>query len=138
MNGDQTPQESWKPIPLPLKLLSVVMVLWAVGSAMHLPNLFESGLPLLGTFVYGRTAFLVALFFDFIEPGVFLYTLWNRRPWATNWAFFNIGLFILNGTVALFIVSDQLGLTQILGPNLVSMVMLAVIFWKQTYFVEAD
>ena len=104
---------------------------------MNLPNLLESGLPLLGTFVHGRTAFLVILFFDFIGPAVFLYALWNKKPWAAKWAFFYILLFILNGVVALFTVSEQLGLVQILVPNLVSMMMLAVIFWKQSYFIEA-
>ena len=79
VNGEQTRQAGWKPIPLALKILSVVMVLWAIGSAMNLPNLLESGLPLLGSFVYGRTAFLVVLFFDFIGPAIFLYALVQQR-----------------------------------------------------------
>lgn len=137
VNGGHTPHAGWQPIPLALKVLSAVMVLWAVGSAMNLPNLLDSGLPLAGIFVYGLTAFLVVLFFDFIGPAIFLYALWNRRPWAAKWALFYIGLFILNGAVALFTVSEQLGLVQILVPNLVSMVMLAVIFRKQSYFVGA-
>ena len=138
MSAGLTRPTGWKPIPLALKILSVVMVLWAFGSAMNLSNLMESGLPLLGTFVYEASAFFVVLFFDFVGPAIFLFALWNRKPWAAKWAFCYIGLFILNGVVALFTVSEQLGLVQILVPNLVSMVMLAVIFWKQTYFVEAE
>ncbi len=131
-------QKGWRPIPLPLKVLAVVMVIWALGSAMNLPYLMENGLPVLGTFVFGTTAFLVVLFLDFIGPAVFLYALWFRKPWGVAWAAFYIGLFVLNGIVALFTVSDQLGLAQILVPNLASLLFLSVIFWKRSYFLGHD
>lgn len=136
---DVSPHPSgWKSIPLALKVLSIVMGLWAIGSAMNLPNLMANGLPVLGTFVFGISAFLVVLFLDFIGPLVFFYALWTRKSWGVAWAFFYIGLFILNGIVAFFTVSDQLGFVQILVPNLVSLVFLAVIFWKRSYFAGAN
>ncbi|MEO9895468.1 MAG: hypothetical protein ABJD13_13240 [Paracoccaceae bacterium] len=138
MNADASRQSGWRPIPIALKILSVVMVVWAIGSAMNLPNLMEHGLPVLGTLVFGIPAFLMVLFFDFIGPSVFFYALWNRRSWGVKWAFFYIGLFILNGIVALLTLSDQLGLVQILVPNLISLLFLAVIFWKRTYLIGAD
>ncbi|MEO9516238.1 MAG: hypothetical protein ABJH45_25225 [Paracoccaceae bacterium] len=138
MNADVSRQSGWRPIPIVLKILSVVMVVWAVGSAMNLPNLMENGLPVLGTLVFGISALLVVLFLDFIGPSVFLYAVWNRRSWGVRWAFFYIGLFIFNGIVALLTLSDQLGLVQILVPNLISLLFLAVIFWKRTYFIGAD
>lgn len=101
---------------------------------MNLTNLMQNGLPVLGTFVFGIGALLVVLFLDFIGPLVFFYALWNSRPWGVSWAFFYIGLFVLNGIVALFTVSSQIGLVQILVPNLVSLVFLAAIFWKRSYF----
>jgi hypothetical protein len=138
MNAVLKQGKGWKPIPLPLKILSVVMVLWSVGSVMNLPNLMENGLPLFGVFVYGSSSFLVVLLLDIIGPLVFLYALWNRKSWAPKWAFSYIGIFILNSAVALFTVRDQLGSTQILVPIMASMIFLAVIFWKWTYFVQAD
>jgi len=72
--------KGWKPIPWPLKILAVVLVLWAVGSAMNLPNLLSNGQPFFGVFVSGTAALLVVLFFDFIGPFVFLQALWNRKP----------------------------------------------------------
>lgn len=134
MSRDMSRQTGWKPIPLALKILSVVMVVWAIGSAMNLPNLMENGLPVLGRFVYGFGAFLVVLFLDFMGPSIFFYALWNRKPWGVAWSFFYIGLFILNGIVALITVVDQLGFVQILVPNLVSLLFLAVIFWKRSFF----
>ncbi|MFY0691789.1 MAG: hypothetical protein JXR14_07695 [Paracoccaceae bacterium] len=137
MSADVGRPTGWKPIPLVLKVLCVVMGLWAIGSAMNLANLMENGLPVLGTFVFGIGAFLVVLFLDFIGPLVFFYALWNRNPWGVTWAFFYIGLFVLNGLVALFTVSGELGFALILVPNLVSLVFLAVIFWKRSYFATA-
>lgn len=138
MNTDISRTTGWRPIPLALKVLSVVMLLWAIGSAMNLSNLIENGLPVLGTFVFGIGALLVVLFLDFIGPAVFLYALWNRKPWGVKWAFFYIGLFVLNGIVALLTVSDQLGFAQILVPNIASLLFLSVIYWKRSYFAGAN
>ena len=130
-------EKGWKPIPLPLKILFVVFVLWSVGAIMNMPNLLENGLPLLGVFVYGPTALLVVLLLDIIGPVTFLYALWNRKSWAAKWAFTYIGIFILNSAVAFFSVREQLGLPQILVPTIASIIFLAVIYWKRGYFVQA-
>ena len=136
--GEETAakDKGWKPIPLPLKVLFVVFILWLAGSVMNLPNLYENGLPLFGNFVYGMTAALVVLLLDIIGPVTFLFALWNRKSWAAKWAFAYIGIFILNNTVALFTVREELGLPQILVPTIVSFIFLAVIFWKRKYFKE--
>ena len=55
-----------------------------------------------------------------------------------KWAFFYIGLFVLNGIVALLTVVDQLGSAQILVPNIASLFFLAVIYWKLSYFAGAN
>ena len=131
-----TREKGWKPIPLPLKILFVVFILWLVGSVMNLPNLFENGLPLFGKFVYGMTAALIVLLLDIIGPVTFLFALWNRKSWAPIWAFAYIGIFILNSTVALFTVREELGLPQLLVPTIASFIFLAVIFWKRNYFKQ--
>jgi hypothetical protein len=138
----ETPEETvskakgWKPIPLPLKILFVVFILWLVGSVMNLPNLFQNGLPLFGKYVYGMTAAIIVLLLDIIGPVTFLFALWNRKSWAPIWAFAYIGIFILNSTVALFTVREELGLPHLLVPTIASFVFLAVIFWKRNYFKQ--
>ena len=127
-------EKGWKPLPQPPKILFVVFILWLVGSVMNLPNLFENGLPLFGNFVYGITAALVVLLLDIIGPVTFLFALWNRKSWAAIWAFAYIGIFILNSMVAFFTAREELGSPQILVPTIVSLVFLAVIFWKRNYF----
>jgi len=126
-------EKGWKPIPLSLKILFVVFVLWSVGSVMNLPNLFENGLPLFGNFVYGITAALIVLLLDIIGPMTFLFALWNRKSWAAKWAFSYIGIFILNSAVALFTVREELGLPQILVPTIASIIFLVVIYWQRNY-----
>ena len=127
-------ETGWKPIPLPLKILSVVFVLWMVGAVMNLPNLIENGLPLFGNFVHGLAAAIVVLLLDIIGPIAFLYALWSRKSWAVKWAFTYIGIFILNNTVAFVTVRDVLGLPQILVPTAAGIIFLAVIFWQRSYF----
>ena len=129
-------EKGWKPIPLQLKILFVVFILWLVGSVMNLPNLFENGLPLFGSFVYGMTAAFIVLLLDVIGPVTFLFALWNRKFWAAKWAFAYIGIFVLNNTVALFTVREELGLAQILLPTIAGLIFLAVIFWKRKYFEQ--
>ena len=135
---EQMSETGWKPIPLALKILAVVFVLWSVGAVMNLPNLQENGLPLFGTFIYGMSATLVVLLLDIIGPITFLFALWNRKSWAAIWAFAYIGLFVLNSTVALFTVREEFGLPQILGPTVASLIFLAIIFWKRDYFAIDD
>jgi hypothetical protein len=134
MENTATNDNGWKPIPLPLKILFVVFVLWLVGSVVNLPNLMENGLPLFGIVLFGKSAALFVLLLDILGPAIFLFALWNRKSWAVKWAFVYIGIFILNNTVALFTVSAELGLPQILVPTIAGVIFLVVIFWQEKYF----
>jgi len=134
MSDTATRATGWKPMPLALKILSVILLLWAVGAVMNLPNLMNTGLPLLGVFVSGSTALAVVVVLDMIGPLLFLYALWTRKSWGPKWAVTYMGLFILNSVVAFFTVRPELGLPQILIPATVSLLFLAVIMWKRDYF----
>ena len=129
-----TKDKGWRPIPIPLKILSVVLVLWMAGAIMNLPNLHESGLPLLGTFISGVAASVVVICLDIIGPIGFIYALWNRKTWAPLWAFSYMGIFILNSVVAIFTVREELGLMQILIPTIATVVFLTTIYWRREYF----
>ena len=127
-------RSGWRPIPMPLKILFVVYVLWMLGTVMNLPNLYENGLPLFGTFIDGVAAVSFAALLDFVGPTVFLVALWLRKSWAPVWAYVYLGVFIANTAVALVTVSDTLGLPQILIPLEVSLAFISVIFWQRNYF----
>jgi len=127
-------EKGWKPIPFSLKIIFVVFIFWSIGAVLNISNLYESGVPFLGMFVYGIVAGLIALFLDIIAPMTFIFALWNRKPWAVPFALSYITFFILNGTVALFTVREQLGLVQILVPSIANVIFFGVIYWKRSYF----
>jgi len=127
-------EKGWKPIPLSLKILFVVFVLWTIGSVMAVFMRYELGLPFFGLFVYGITASLIVLLLDVIAPITFLFALWDRRSWAVSFAFSYIGIFILNSVVAFFTVREKLGLMPIFIPLIVNVIFLIVIYKKRSYF----
>ena len=129
-------QTGWKPIPLPLKILFVLFVLWSIGSVFAIPARHESGLPLLGVFVYGFAAGLIVSLLDIVGPITFLFALWNRKSWGASFALSYIAVFILNSTVAFFTVKEQLGLIPILIPLLFNLGFFIFIYRSRWYFIE--
>jgi len=127
-------EKGWKPIPLSLKILSVVFVIWAIGTVFAIPMRYAEGLPFFGMWVSGIIAGLIVILLDIIGPLVFLYALWNKLSWGPKLAFSYIGIFILNSIVALFTVREQLGFEQIFIPLLFNIVFIAVIYNKRSYF----
>ena len=127
-------EKGWKPIPLSLKILFVLFVLWAIGSVLAISTRYESGLPFLGAFVYGIVAGLIVLLLDIVAPITFLFALWNRKSWAASFALSYIAVFILNSAVAFFTVREQLGLMQILIPTIANIIFFIVIYRTRSYF----
>ena len=134
MNESMGIEKGWKPIPLSLKILFVVFVLWSIGSVMNITERSESGLPFFGVFVYGYVASLIVLLLDVVAPLTFLFALWNRKSWAASFALSYIAVFILNGIVAFFTVREQLGIPQILIPSIVNVIFFIVIYKTRSYF----
>ena len=124
----------WKPIPLSLKTLFVIFILWAIGTVFAIPMRYESGIPFFGLWLSGIVAAVIVLLLDIVGPFTFLYALWNRKSWGPSIAYVYISIFILNSVVAIFTVREQLGLMSILMPALFNAVFLLVIYMKRDYF----
>ncbi|TFB10165.1 hypothetical protein E3V55_06455 [Candidatus Marinimicrobia bacterium MT.SAG.3] len=133
MNENNRTEKGWKPIPLSLKILFVVFVLWAIGSVFAISERSESGLPFFGMYLYGSYASLIVLLLDVMAPLTFLFALWNRKSWGVSFALTYIAVFILNGVVAYFTVREQLGIPQILIPSIVNVIFLLVIYKTRSY-----
>ena len=127
-------EKGWKPIPIALKVLFVVFVLWTIGSIFAIPTRYNLGLPFLGVFVYGILALLIVLILDIIAPITFLFALWNRKSWAALFALSYITFFIFNSIIAFFIFREQLGLIQILIPTIANLIFFIVIYKTRSYF----
>lgn len=134
MNVTIRAEKGWKPIPLLLKVVFVLFVLWAIGSLFAISTRYNEGLPLFGVFVYGIIASFIVVLLDLVAPVIFLFALWNRKSWAASFAFFYIGVFILNSIVAIFTVRNKLGLVPILIPLIANIIFFIIIFIKRNYF----
>ena len=134
MNESVGIEKGWKPIPLSLKILFVLLVLWVIGSVMAISERSVSGLPFFGMYLYGNSAGLIVLLLDIVGPLTFLFALWNRKAWGPTFAFSYIGIFILNGIVAFYTFREQLGIPQILIPTFVNVIYFAVIYKTRGYF----
>jgi hypothetical protein len=129
------PKETgWKPIPLSLKVLFVLFVLWIVGSVMAISSRYELGLPFFGMFVYGVIACFIVLLLDIVGPLAFLFALWKRESWGPKVAYIYMGIFIINSIVAIFTVRNQLGFMPIFMPLLFNVAFVAVIYKERNYF----
>ncbi len=133
MNESNGIEKGWKPIPLSLKILFVVFVLWTIGSVFAISARYQLGLPFFGAYLYGIAASLIVLLLDIAAPITFLYALWNRRSWAVKFALSYIVVFILNSAVAFFTVREQLGSTQILIPLIANVIFFIVIYRARSY-----
>lgn len=124
----------WRPIPLSLKILFLVFILWIFGSVLNMPTVYVSGLPFFGVFIFGISATLVILLLDIIGPLIFMFALLSRKSWGSLWALSYISIFILNNLVALLTVRGQLGLIQISIPMVINIVFFIVVYLKRSYF----
>ena len=127
-------ETGWKPIPIPLKILFVVLIIWTLGSIFAISMRYKLGLPFLGVFVYGIAAVLIVLILDIISPIIFLFALWNGKSWAALFALTYIAFFIFNSTIAFFIFREKLGLIQILIPTIANIIFFSVIYKTRSYF----
>ena len=67
--------KDWNTLPLPLKILSVVLFSWAVMSIAVLVMMPERRIAFFGFMLTGTAAAIVVLLLDFISPLLFLYVM---------------------------------------------------------------
>jgi hypothetical protein len=127
-------EKGWRSIPLSLKILFAVLVLWVMGSVFAIPMRSELGLPFFGLYFYGIVAGLIVFLLDIVAPITFLFALLNRKTWSVPFAFSYMGIFILNSVVAFFTIKEQLGAIPIIMPALFNIIFLIVIYTNRNYF----
>ena len=126
--------KGWKPLPLSLKILFVILTLWVIGSIFAIPMRAESGLPFFGLYFYGITAIIVLTLLDIVAPIIFLVGAWKRKHWAPKVAFTYMGIFVANSFVAFFTVREELGALPIIMPALFTIVFMIIVHKNKNYF----
>jgi len=125
----------WRPMPLSLKIIFVLLVFWIIGTIFNLSNIYRLGIPFFGLWTIGIIASFFAILLDIVGPTIFLFGLWTRKSWTPLIAYIYMPIFIINGVIAFFTFREQLGLLQILIPNIVELFFLMVVYSKSKYFL---
>ncbi|MBT3407559.1 hypothetical protein HOK68_01225 [Candidatus Woesearchaeota archaeon] len=126
--------KGWKPIPISLKIIFVLFILWIFGSIMSISMRYELGLPFFGNYISGFIAALIVFLLDILGPILFLYGLWNRKSWTNMIAYIFISIFVLNSVFALIYFRELLGIMPIVIPALVYLVFMIIINLNKNYF----
>ena len=126
--------KGWKPIPISLKIIFVLFILWIFGSIMSISMRYELGLPFFGNYISGFIAALIVFLLDILGPILFLYGLWNRKSWTNMIAYIFISIFVLNSVFALIYFRELLGIMPIVIPALVYSVFMIIINLNKNYF----
>ena len=123
----------WRSIPLALKILAVVLVLWVAMSVSVVITMPEREIAFFGLLLKGVPATFVVLLLDVVSPLVFLYAIWKKLKWGANFGMLYNGIFILNNVVALFMFKEVFG-NAIYFPLIASTIFFSIIFKERRFF----
>lgn len=127
-------EKGWNPIPLPLKILSVVFVFWSVMAVLTMDMIAKSGFPFLGVLTSGLLAIIIVLLLNFVAPVTFLYGLWNRKSWTAKLGLSYTVFFLLNSVIAYTLLTGQFVSAPLFFPEIANLVFFVVIYKKRNYF----
>ena len=125
--------KGWKPIPFALKILSIVLILWALMSLSVVFTMPDRKIAFFGFLLSGMSANIVVIILDLVSPLLFIYALWNKLKWGANFGMLYNGVFILNNIIALFIFREVFG-NGIYFPLVVSLIFFYIIYRYRNYF----
>ena len=126
----------WRPLPLLLKVLFVMLVLWVAMSVMVLVTMPEREIAFLGLLLSGTAGALVVIVLDVLCPLAFLVAAWRRLGWGAAFGIFYNGVFILNNLIALLLFREKFG-NGIWFPLVASLIFVGIIVRERRYFRRA-
>lgn len=123
----------WKPLPISLKILSVILFLWALMSISVVIMMPEREIAFFGFMLTGVAAAIPVLILDVISPFLFLYAMLKRLKWAANFGMLYNGIFILNNIVVFFTMKEVVA-NAIYFPLIASSIFFLIIYRQRNYF----
>ena len=123
----------FKPLPIALKFLSVVLLLWAAMSVVGLMAAQGRQVPFFGVLLDGTAASTVILLLDYISPLLFIFAALKRLKWGAKFGMLYNGIFILNNLIAIFLYLDVFG-NGIFFPLIASTLFFFIIYRERGYF----
>ena len=124
----------WKPLPLSLKVLCIVLSLWALMTISVVVMMPEREIAFFGMMLKGSAAAIPVLILDVISPFVFVVAAIKKLKWAASFGMLYNGIFILNTIFAIILFSEVFGNTAYF-PLLLSSIFFFVIYRQRSYFL---
>ncbi len=136
----------WKPLPLILKIFSILIFVWTIGSIINI-LIFQNHSPgILFTLfwlvrpLFSFEFFSIIIFFDsFSFPLLTLFLLigiWLRKSWTPIFAYLYLGLFVLT-TLSFILNIGVLGIPRTLlriPSHIVKLSFLIIVLAYRSYF----
>lgn len=123
----------WKSLPVSLKILFVVLLVWVAMSTTAVTMMPEREIAFFGLLLSNIPAITIVLLLDVISPLVFLYAMWEKLKWGANFGMLYNGIFVLNNLIALFLFRDVFG-NAMLFPLVAGTLFFYVIYRNRNYF----
>lgn len=98
--GEGKTNEGWEPLPLSLKVISLLLLIDMLGALLSLGTDNISGFFLLGTILTGALAIGAIALVKILANIVFLAAIWKRYNWGWNYGMIYLGYFALNTLIA--------------------------------------
>lgn len=125
--------QTWRALPILLKILAILLALWAAMSIAVLVTMPERQIPFFGVMLQAPASALVVALLDVLSPLAFLYALWRRLRWGATFGMAYNGVFILNGVFTLVLFRDVFG-NAAYPPLVASVLFFAIIYRQRNYF----
>jgi len=130
-------KKGWKPIPLSLKIISIISTLWYLMAVISIGVIAKQGFPFLGVFTFGLPAMIIVILFYFLAPATFIYGLWNRHSWTAKFALSYIGFFLLNSIIAYISLPEHFASSSMYFADLIANIIFFVVIYKtRSYFKQ--
>lgn len=124
---------NWKSLPVLLKILSVVLLLWVIMTFIVVITMPDREIAFFGLLLKGMSATMFVLLIDILSPLLFLYTMWKKIKWGAYFGMLYNSVFILNCIIALFTFKEVFG-DAIYFPLIASIIFFSIIFKERKYF----
>ncbi len=126
----------WKPLPILLKVLFVLLLLWVAMSIAVLVGMPEREIAFFGLILMGVPGMVVVIALDVLAPLTFLHAAWHRLGWGAAFGMLYNAVFIVNNLIALVLFQEKFG-NGIYFPLVASLIFLAIIARERRYFRQA-
>jgi len=123
----------WKTLPLSLKILAIILMLWVAMSTATITMMPEREITFFGLLLKGTPAITIVLLLDVVSPLVFLYAVWKKLNWGANFGMLYNGIFVLNNLMAFFMFRDVFG-NAMYFPLIAGTLFFLVIYKNRNYF----